>query len=205
MKLTRLRLHGFKSFVEPTDFVIEAGPHRRGRAERLRQIESGRGVALGDGRDLAQIAARRRHGCGYICRLRQPPLAQPRRSGDDDRQYRSLRAGGHERSGDAGNLAPDRTRSGIGLSNQWPRRARSRRADPVRRRRHRRAFAGAGAPGQDRRNHSGQTRTAPPRAGRCRRRRRPSCPPPRGRIAPQGRRNQPYPRRGRDRSTGRTD
>jgi chromosome segregation protein len=25
MKLTRLRLHGFKSFVEPTDFVIEAG------------------------------------------------------------------------------------------------------------------------------------------------------------------------------------
>ena len=25
MKITRLRLHGFKSFVEPTDFVIEAG------------------------------------------------------------------------------------------------------------------------------------------------------------------------------------
>ena len=25
MKLTRLRLHGFKSFVEPTDFVIEPG------------------------------------------------------------------------------------------------------------------------------------------------------------------------------------
>jgi len=25
MKLTRLRLHGFKSFVEPTDFLIEAG------------------------------------------------------------------------------------------------------------------------------------------------------------------------------------
>src|SRR3981189_3717046 len=25
MKLTRLRLHGFKSFVEPTDFVIEKG------------------------------------------------------------------------------------------------------------------------------------------------------------------------------------
>jgi chromosome segregation protein len=25
MKLTRLRLHGFKSFVEPTDFVIESG------------------------------------------------------------------------------------------------------------------------------------------------------------------------------------
>jgi len=23
MKLTRLRLHGFKSFVEPTDFMIE--------------------------------------------------------------------------------------------------------------------------------------------------------------------------------------
>src|SRR6202008_3638846 len=25
MKLTRLRLHGFKSFVEPTDFMIEPG------------------------------------------------------------------------------------------------------------------------------------------------------------------------------------
>ena len=25
MKITRLRLHGFKSFVEPTDFMIEAG------------------------------------------------------------------------------------------------------------------------------------------------------------------------------------
>ena len=25
MKLTRLRLLGFKSFVEPTDFVIESG------------------------------------------------------------------------------------------------------------------------------------------------------------------------------------
>ena len=25
MKLTRLRLHGFKSFVEPTDFHIEPG------------------------------------------------------------------------------------------------------------------------------------------------------------------------------------
>src|ERR1700721_3091946 len=25
MKLTRLRLHGFKSFVEPTDFLIEPG------------------------------------------------------------------------------------------------------------------------------------------------------------------------------------
>ena len=25
MKLTRLRLHGFKTFVEPTDFVIEPG------------------------------------------------------------------------------------------------------------------------------------------------------------------------------------
>src|SRR6185437_10424101 len=34
-----------------------ARPHRRGRTERLRQIQSGRGAALGDGRDLAQIAA----------------------------------------------------------------------------------------------------------------------------------------------------
>src|SRR3981081_2600775 len=31
MKLTRLRLHGFKSFVEPTDFVIEPGLTGGGR------------------------------------------------------------------------------------------------------------------------------------------------------------------------------
>ena len=155
-----------------------ARPHRRGRAERLRQIESGRSAALGDGRDLAQIAARRRHGRGDLCRFRQPPVAQPRRSGDDDRQLRSLGAGRHERQPDPGNLAPDRARGRLGLSHQRPRRPRPRRADPVCGCRDRRAFAGAGSPGQDRRDHSGQTRTAPPRAGRRRRRCRSPCPPP---------------------------
>ena len=32
MKLTRLRLLGFKSFVEPTDFMIEPGLDRRRRS-----------------------------------------------------------------------------------------------------------------------------------------------------------------------------
>ena len=105
----------------------------------------------------------------------------------------------------AGDLAPDRARGRFGLSHQRPRRARPRRADPVCRCRHRRAFAGAGAPGQDRRNHPGQARAAPPRAGRRRRRRRTACPPPRSRTAAQGRRNQPDPRRGRDRPARRTD
>ena len=105
----------------------------------------------------------------------------------------------------SGNLPPHRARGRLGLSHQRPRRARPRRADPVCRCRHRRAFAGAGSPGQDRRDHSGQTRTAPPRAGRRRRRRRPARPPPRSRVAAEGGRDQPHPRRGRDRPTRRPD
>ena len=59
---------------------------RRGRAERLRQVEPGRGAALGDGRDLAQVDARRRHGRRDLRRHQQPAGAQHRRSGDAHRQ-----------------------------------------------------------------------------------------------------------------------
>src|SRR5438552_12936648 len=39
-----------------------AWPDRRGRPERLRQVQSGRGAALGYGRDLAPVGARGRYG-----------------------------------------------------------------------------------------------------------------------------------------------
>ena len=156
-------------------FPDRAGPDRRGRTERLRQVESGRGATLGDGRDVLQVAAGHRHGSGDLRRHQQPPGPQPRRSGDDDRQCRPLRAGRRQRPGRAGDFPPHRARRGLGVSYQRPRRACPRRADSVCRCRYRRALAGAGPPGQDRRDHPGQAGTAPPRAGGCRRRRRPSC------------------------------
>ena len=60
MKLTRLRLLGFKSFVEPTDFLIEpgltgvVGPNGCGKSNL---VEALRWVM---GEILAQVHARRR-------------------------------------------------------------------------------------------------------------------------------------------------
>ena len=91
MKLTRLRLIGFKSFVEPTDFLIEpgltgvVGPNGCGKSNLVEAL------ALGDGREFAQIHARGRHGSGDFRGLRQPPGAQQCRSVDGDRQFRSRR------------------------------------------------------------------------------------------------------------------
>ena len=79
MKLTKLRLLGFKSFVEATDFLIEPGLTGVVGPERLRQVQPRRGPALGDGRELAQDHARRRHGRRHLRRLRHPPGAQHRR------------------------------------------------------------------------------------------------------------------------------
>ena len=106
-----------------------ARPDRRRRSERLRQIQPGGSVALGDGRDLAQVAARRRHGRGDFRGLRQPPGAQPRRSGDVDRQFGPHGARGRQRQPGPGDFPPHRARGRIGLSHQRPRRARPRRAD----------------------------------------------------------------------------
>ncbi len=176
-----------------------AGIDRRGRAERLRQIQSGRSAALGDGRILLQIHARLVDGRGDLLRQQLPAGAQQRRSRDRDRQCRPLGAGRLQRRGSARHRAPHRARGRLHLSHQRPRGARPRRADPVRRRLHRRALAGLGASGPHRRDHPGQARAAPPRAGRSRRRRRPACAPARGRAAPEGGGIQPAAAGRRDR------
>ena len=170
-----------------------AGPDGRGRAQRLRQVEPARGAALGDGRDLAQEHARGRHGRRDLLRHGDP--ARPQHGGSDDlhRQFGATGALRVQRQRHAGGDAPHRARGGLGLPHQRPRGARPRRAHPVRGRSHRRALAGAGAPGPDRRARQCQARAAPPHPrGRCRHR-RPAQPPPRGRAAPQGRRGQPRP------------
>ena len=69
-----------------------AGPDRHRRAQRLRQIQPGRGAALGHGRELGQTPARRRDGRRDLRRLGTAAGPQHRRSRADDRQQRPRRA-----------------------------------------------------------------------------------------------------------------
>ena len=68
MKISRLRLLGFKSFVEPTDLVIEpgltgvVGPNGCGKSNLLEAL---RWVM---GETSPQVHARRRHGRRHLLR-----------------------------------------------------------------------------------------------------------------------------------------
>ena len=70
-----------------------AGPDRRRRPERLRQVEPRRGAPLGDGRELVQEHARVRHGRRHLLGQPQPPGAQHGRSLARRRQCRPHGAG----------------------------------------------------------------------------------------------------------------
>ena len=54
MKFNKLRVLGFKSFVEPTEFFIERGLTGVVGPNGLRQVQSRRSHALGDGREFLQ-------------------------------------------------------------------------------------------------------------------------------------------------------
>ena len=183
MKLTRLRLIGFKSFVEPTDFEIEpgltgvVGPNGCGKSNLVEAVR----WVMGE----ASYKAMRAVGDGRRDLLRQhrPTGAQSRRSRVVDRQCRPQSAGGLQRKRDARSLAPHHARAGLDLPRQWPRGARARRRHAVRRRLDRLAFAGAGASRPHRRDHPGAAGPAPPRAGRSGRHFRTACAPARGGAA----------------------
>ena len=129
MKLTRLRLLGFKSFVEPTDFLIEpgltgvVGPNGCGKSNL---VEALRWVM---GETSLQIHARLLDGRRDLLRLQHAAGAQQRRSRDPDRQCRPLGAVAIQRPGHARHLAPHRARGRLDLPHQRPRSARPRRAD----------------------------------------------------------------------------
>ena len=84
---------GVQELRRPHRARDRARADRRGRAERLRQVEPPRGAALGDGREPPERDARRRHGGRDLRRLRQPAGAQPRRGHADHRQPRPQGAG----------------------------------------------------------------------------------------------------------------
>ena len=197
MKLTRLRLIGFKSFVEPTDFLIEpgltgvVGPNGCGKSNLVEALR----WVMGETSHKSMRAAEM-DDVIFSGNNNRPP----RNTAEVAIQIDNAEARGADavqRARHARHLAPDRAREGLALPHQRPRGARPRRDDAVRRRLDRLALARAGASGPHRRDHPGQARAAPPRAGRGRRHFRPARPPPRGRAAAEGRRDQPAARRRR--------
>ena len=190
MKFERLRLAGFKSFCDPTEFKIEpgltgvVGPNGCGKSNL---VEAMRWV-------MGENSYKNMRASGMddviFSGIRQAPLAQHRRSRARARQLRPARARRLQRRRNDRGHAPHRARIGLHLPRQRPRGARARRAIAVRRRFHRRPLARHGAPGPDRRDHRRQAAGAPPHSGRGRRHLRPAFAPPRGRAPPQGRRRQ---------------
>src|ERR1700716_1762231 len=148
MKLTKLRLLGFKSFVEPTDFLIEpgwtgvVGPNGCGKSNLVEPL---RGL-MGETSHKSMRAA------------------------DMEDVIFSGNSGRPPRNNAEGAIAIDNTdRSAPSQVNGEESLEGARRADPVRRRIDRRALPRAGASRPHRRNHPGQARAAPPRAGGSRR------------------------------------
>ena len=186
MKLTRLRLIGFKSFVEPTDFLIEpgltgvVGPNGCGKSNLVEALR----WVMGETSHKSMRAAEMDD--VIFSGNNNRPARNTAEVGDRDRQRRAQGAAAVQRPRHARRLAPHRARERLDLSHQRPRGARPRRRMPVRRRLDRLALARARAPGPHRRDHPGQARAAPPRARRGRRHLRPARAPPRGRAAAAG-------------------
>ena len=88
MRLTKIKLAGFKSFVDPTSVGFPTQPGRRGRAQRLRQVQHHRRGALGHGRDLRQAPARRLDGRRHLQRLGHAQAGGHRLGRADLRQQR---------------------------------------------------------------------------------------------------------------------
>ena len=75
LKLDRLEISGFKSFVDPVSLAVRRRHHRHRRPQRLRQEQPLRGHHLGARRAERQEPARRHDGGRHLQRLRQPPAA----------------------------------------------------------------------------------------------------------------------------------
>ena len=133
VQFRRLRIAGFKSFAEPVSVEIHPGLTGIVGPERLRQVQRGRGAALGDGRAEHALAARRRDGRRDLRRHRRPAVAQPRRG--DAHAGRNGRRGAAAvpRAGGTGDHPADRARLRQRVPGERQGGARPRRADAVRR------------------------------------------------------------------------
>ena len=128
MKITRLRLLGFKSFVEPTELVIEpgltgvVGPNGCGKSNLLEALR----WVMGETSHKSMRAAAMDDVIFSGTNTR--PDAQLGRGHDLPRQRRAQGAGRVQRLRRHRDHAPHRARGGLGLPHQRPRGARPRRA-----------------------------------------------------------------------------
>ena len=191
MKFTRLKLHGFKSFSDPTELFLEPGL-------------SGVVGPNGCGKSNLVEALRWVMGESSYKAMRASGMDDVIFSGSGNRPARNtaevtLVLDNSDRTAPAPLNTADvlevtrriEREAGLGLSRQRQGSARPRRATAVRRCLDRRAFAGPGAAGPDRRADRGQAAAAPRPARRSRRHFRAALAPARGRTAAAGRRAEP--------------
>ena len=190
MKFTKLRIAGFKTFVEPTDFLIEpgltgiVGPNGCGKSNL---VEAMRWV-------MGESSSKNMRASGMDDVIFSGGGGRPARNMAEvalilDNGARTAPAAFN----DADIIEVSRRierESGSAYRVNGTRGAREGRATPVRRRVLRLALASDGAAGPDRRNDLGEAAGAPPHPRGGRRRRRAAFAPARGGIAPQGRRRQ---------------
>ena len=197
MKFTSTSHRGLQNLRRADRFPDRAGPHRHRRAERLRQIQSGRGDALGDGREFVEKHARVRHGRrDFLRRRRHGPRATWRKSRSSSTIAARVRAGAFN---DADTIEVSRRieREAGSAYRVNGREVRARDVQLL----FADASSGARSPAMVRQGQIGEMISAkpagsPPHPRRGRRRRRPAFAPPRGRIAPQsGLRQSAAPRR----------
>ena len=187
MKFERLRLLGFKSFCEPTDFLIEpgltgvVGPNGCGKSNL---VEALRWV-------MGENSYKNMRASGMDDVIFSGGGSRPARNLAEvglvlDNSSRTAPAAFNDADAIEVTRRIEREQGSTYRINGREVRARDVQL-AVRRRLHRRALALARAPGPDRRDHFGQAAGAPPHSRRRRRRRRPAFAPPRGRAAPQRR------------------
>ena len=165
MKVTRIRLHGFKSFADAIDVPIEpgltgvVGPNGCGKSNLVEALR----FVMGESSYKAM------RGGGMEDVIFSGSGGRPSRNMRRGDAVRRARRGDGQRPGAGRDRAPHRARLRLQLPHQRPRGARPRRAAPLRRRRDRRAFLRAGAPGPGRRADRRQAGEAPRHPGGRRR------------------------------------
>ena len=191
MKITRLRLLGFKSFVEPTELVIEpgltgvVGPNGCGKSNLLEALR----WVMGETSHKSMRAAAMDDVIFSGTNTR--PGAQHGRGDDLPRQRRAQGAGRVQRR-----RRRSRSRAASSARRARPTASTAARCAPATCKiLFEDAATGARSPALVRQGQIGEIvnakpRTAPPHPRGCRRHRRPAQPPPRGRAAAQGRRGQ---------------
>ncbi len=205
MKLTRLRLHGFKSFVEPTDFMIEpgltgvVGPNGCGKSNLVEALRWAMGETSHKSLRAADMDAVIFAGSGN-----RPSRNHAEVVMTIDNSDRTAPSAMNDRETLEISRRIERDAGSVYRINGRDVRARDVQilfAD---------AATGARSPALVHQGKIGEIIQAKPEqrrrvledaagvAGLAR-------PPPRGRVAAQGGRNQSDPRRGRDRAIGRTD